>query len=143
MTVFIPTNAAFEAISSTTATLTQAQLQDVLTLHVLNDAVVYSPSIPAGTTSLPTVNGEDVTIVNNGTILVDQATVIAPNVVLRNGVGHVIDRSVIPSSSPLLTLDIIMADCFTAQCAHPSIFELGGMPIEEASRKETAQRVKG
>lgn len=91
MTVFIPTNAAFESISSTTATLTQAQLQDVLTLHVLNNAVVYSPSIPSGTTSLPTVNGEDVTIVNNGTILIDQATVIAPNVVLRNGVAHVID----------------------------------------------------
>lgn len=65
----------------------------MLTLHVLSDAVVYSPSIPSGTTSLPTVNGEDVTIVNNGTITVDQATVIAPNVVLRNGVAHVIDRS--------------------------------------------------
>ncbi|KAJ4386286.1 hypothetical protein N0V93_009179 [Gnomoniopsis smithogilvyi] len=98
VTVFIPTNAAFEAIESTTATLTQEQLQQVLTLHVLNDAVVYSPSIPSGTTQLPTVNGENVTVVNNGTITVNQATVIAPNVVLRNGVAHVIDSVLIPAS---------------------------------------------
>ncbi|KAJ4422380.1 hypothetical protein N0V82_002935 [Gnomoniopsis sp. IMI 355080] len=98
VTVFIPTNDAFETIADTTATLTQAQLQSVLTLHVLSDAVVYSPSIPSGTTSLPTVNGEDVTIINNGTITVDQATVVSPNVVLRNGVAHVINSVLIPAS---------------------------------------------
>lgn len=107
MTVFIPTNAAFEAIASTTATLTQTQLQQVLTLHVLSDAVVYSPSIPSGTTPLPTVNGEDVTVVNNGTITIDQATVIAPNVILRNGAAHVIDRLDTLTSPPNLSCENI------------------------------------
>lgn len=50
---------------------------------------------------LPTVSGEDVTVVNNGTIAVNQANVIAPNVALRNGVGHVIDRSDVPFCSRL------------------------------------------
>lgn len=97
ITVFIPSNAAFEAIAETTAQLNVEQLQSVLTLHVA-PGVLYSPDIPVGTTLLPTVNGENVTVVNNGTIAVNQATVVAPNVALRNGVGHVIDSVLIPSS---------------------------------------------
>ncbi|CAN8100211.1 unnamed protein product [Discula destructiva] len=98
ITVFIPSNDAFQAVSQTTATLTQAQLQSVLTLHVASDSVLYSPSIPSGSTSLPTVNGESLTVVNNGSITVNDATVVTPNVPLLNGVGHVIDNVLIPTS---------------------------------------------
>lgn len=96
ITVFIPTNDAFAAISETTAELSVEQVQSVLTLHVA-PGVLYSPDIPVGTTQLPTVNGEEVTVVNNGTISVNQATVVAPNVALRNGVGHVISAVLIPA----------------------------------------------
>lgn len=98
ITVFIPTNDAFAAISSVTSTVTKAQLRSVLTLHVLSGSVFYSVDIPSGTTELPTVSGENITIVNDGsTITVDQAKVIVPNVALRNGVGHVIDSVLIPA----------------------------------------------
>lgn len=97
VTVFIPTNPAFEAIADTTATLSVQQLSSVLTLHVA-PGVLYSPDIPMGQTPLPTLNGEQLKVVNNGTIAVNQAKVVMPDVVLKNGVGHVIDSVLLPSS---------------------------------------------
>lgn len=94
-TVFIPTDEAFAAIGAVAARLTTRQLQNVLLLHLLAAGAagpVYSPDIPAGQSVVTSALGENVTLVNNGTISVNGAQVVLPNVILSNGVGHVISR---------------------------------------------------
>lgn len=93
ITVFIPSNEAFEAIADTVAGLTTEQLQQVLLKHIVQGAVIYSPSIPAGETVVESALGEHLTITNkDGTIIVNDATVISADILLSNGVGHLIDR---------------------------------------------------
>jgi uncharacterized surface protein with fasciclin (FAS1) repeats len=53
--------------------------------------VGYSPLLT--NTTLKTVGGGNVTItVENGTVFVNSAKVVTPNVLVANGVVHVIDR---------------------------------------------------
>lgn len=57
----------------------------------LKGAVGYSSGLKNGT-KLPTVNGAEVTItINNGNVFVNGAKVIIPDVLVSNGVVHVID----------------------------------------------------
>ena len=58
-TVFAPTDAAFAAIASTVATLTEPQLATVLTYHVLGDEVL-STEIPLAV-PVATVSGQSLT----------------------------------------------------------------------------------
>lgn len=51
-------------------------------------------------TTLKTVNGESVTItIENGTVFVNSAKVIVPNVLVANGVVHVIDSVLNPNNT--------------------------------------------
>ena len=92
LTVFAPTNAALQAIGSGLGALTAEQITAVLTYHaVAGDAPGYSAGLENGTV-LPTVNGADVTVtINDGLIFVNNALVITPDVLIANGVAHVID----------------------------------------------------
>ena len=91
VTIFAPNNAAFQAIASTAATLTVAQLSNVLTYHVVAGTVGYSSLL--SNTTLKTVNGKSVTItVGRGGVLVNGAKVVTADVLVANGVVHVIDR---------------------------------------------------
>ncbi|KAI9693494.1 MAG: hypothetical protein M1820_009230 [Bogoriella megaspora] len=99
-TVFAPTNAAFDAISSTIAGLSDEQLASILEYHVVGGAVAYSTLLTNGET-VPTLdNAQNVTItLGNGTVQVNQANVVIPDVLVANGVVHVIDAVLIPPSS--------------------------------------------
>lgn len=58
---------------------------------IIKGAVGYSSGLKNGT-KLPTVNGAEVTItINNGMVFVNGAKVIIPDVLVSNGVVHVID----------------------------------------------------
>jgi uncharacterized surface protein with fasciclin (FAS1) repeats len=103
-TVFAPTNAAFSALpGGTVDTLllpeNQAQLQSVLTYHVLPGAVT-SDQIIGRRFSAQTVQGGSVTIDGNvgkvGTVRVNSANVILPDIFASNGVIHAIDRVLLP-----------------------------------------------
>lgn len=99
-TVFAPTNEAFAAIASTTAGLTKAQLQTVLTYHVVSGQVLAA-QIPFGT-PVATVSGQTLRI-NAGsppTITDTTATpagIVATDVRASNGVIHVIGKVLIPA----------------------------------------------
>ena len=100
VTIFAPDNAAFQAIGSAIGGLSTAQLANILVYHVVTGTVGYSPSLT--NTTLTTVGGGNVTItVENGTIFVNSAKVITPNILVNNGVVHVIDGYV---SSLLLSI---------------------------------------
>ncbi|KAI3401075.1 hypothetical protein diail_219 [Diaporthe ilicicola] len=93
VTIFIPSNEAFDAITDVVANLTTDQLQQALLKHIVVGAVVYSPSIPAGDTSVESALGEYNTLANtDGVITINNATVITADILLSNGVGHLIDR---------------------------------------------------
>lgn len=91
VTIFAPSNDAFAAIASTAANLTTAQIASILTYHVVQGTVGYSSLL--SNISLTTVNGAKVTItVAGGNVFVNSAKVILADVLVSNGVVHVIDR---------------------------------------------------
>jgi uncharacterized surface protein with fasciclin (FAS1) repeats len=101
-TVFAPTNDAFDELGVDLSTLTQQELQDILTYHVLPSAVLSS-DISGGTVT--TVNGADLTIAvdNDGNVsLTDQAgntySVTEADLEGTNGVVHIIDGVLLPSN---------------------------------------------
>jgi uncharacterized surface protein with fasciclin (FAS1) repeats len=74
LTVFAPTNAAFDAISATVATLTAAEVEAVVNYHVLSGELEFS-ALPATTGAAPSL----------------VATVPA-----ANGIVYVIDQVLLP-----------------------------------------------
>jgi uncharacterized surface protein with fasciclin (FAS1) repeats len=91
VTIFAPSNAAFGAIGSALGNISISQLTSILTYHVVVGTVGYSTLL--SNTTLKTVNGANVTItVEDGSVFVNSAKVIIPNVLVSNGVVHVIDK---------------------------------------------------
>jgi len=100
VTIFAPSNAAFGEL---TATPSKADLAKVLTYHVVPGAVGYSTSL-AATQKLKTVNGAELTVVSNSTgVFVNNAKVIAADVLVNSGVVHVIDKVLMPAAAPPAT----------------------------------------
>lgn len=96
ITVFAPTNAAFEAIADTVAGLTTEQVRDVLLYHVVGgDAPVLSTDLADG--DVPTLlEGQSVTIAVDGPTVNGEA-VAAADINVTNGVVHVIGGVLIPT----------------------------------------------
>jgi len=102
-TVFAPNNAAFEAVSSVTATLDNSQLAKVLTYHVVAGNV-RKDDIMDGM-EVTTVNGETFTISAGAAVTITDAnedvttepsTVTFTDVQGTNGVIHFIDAVLVP-----------------------------------------------
>jgi len=95
VTIFAPSNEAFRDIGSATGSLTTQQLSSILTYHVIQGTVAYSPLIVQGlaNTSVPTVNGGDVKLlVEDNKVFVNSAQVIITDIIVANGVMHVLDK---------------------------------------------------
>lgn len=97
LTVFVPNNAAFRRVASALMNASASDLVSVLQYHVV-PGVLYSTGI--SNTSLTTLQGTNVTTrVTNGTVYVNDARVILPNVLTSNGVIHVIDSVLNPQNT--------------------------------------------
>jgi uncharacterized surface protein with fasciclin (FAS1) repeats len=100
-TVFAPTDAAFEALPDGTVDEllkpeNRDRLVEILTYHVVPGSYPAS-SLAAG--QVETASGDAVTIrTNEGQVMVNDATVIQPDIAATNGVIHVIDRVMLPPS---------------------------------------------
>lgn len=102
-TVFAPTNEAFGILpTGLVATLTEdpeynVHLAQILLYHVLASKV-YAADIVIGA-AVETLQGETVntTVQDNGTVLINTATVISADIDADNGVIHVIDQASILS----------------------------------------------
>ena len=94
VTVFIPMDQALEEIGSVLAAANQSTLQEVLKYHVIQNNIIFSPSI--SNTTAATVQGGDLTfsVTDDGSVFVNNAKVVLPNILLYEGVAHVIDRCV-------------------------------------------------
>lgn len=98
-TVFAPTNAAFEAASSTIESLTADQVAEVLQYHAAA-AEVLSGDLSDGQT-ITTVQGEDITVNIDGegnVTLNGSVNVTAVDRQGTNGVVHIIDGVLVPPS---------------------------------------------
>ncbi|EHA46103.1 beta-Ig-H3/Fasciclin [Pyricularia oryzae 70-15] len=99
VTIFAPADSAFAKLSSTSSTLSVEQLSAVLTYHVVNGTVAYSTDLKDGQ-KVKTVNGQEVTVrIKNGEVMVGNAKVVTPDVLISNGVVHVIDNVLMPGGA--------------------------------------------
>ena len=99
-TVFAPTDEAFAKLPAGTVESllkpeNKAQLQAVLTYHVLSGAVM-SGDIAGKKLSPATVQGSTVDIDATNGVKVDNANVITADIKTSNGVIHVIDSVILP-----------------------------------------------
>jgi transforming growth factor-beta-induced protein len=95
VTVFAPSNLAFEAISSIVNGASMSDLNNVLRYHVITGQVKFSTDLAMNgmQMTLQTALGESVTIrTENGQVFVNSAKVIIPDIITSNGVVHVIDK---------------------------------------------------
>ncbi len=91
VTVFAPTNDAFNAIGSTVNGMTLEQLTNVLNYHVIPGKVLYS-QLMAMPGSATTQEGGNLNFrTNEGQLFVNGAKVLAADVLVGNGVVHVVD----------------------------------------------------
>ena len=91
LTVFAPNNEAFQNIGSALGNLTDEELTAILTYHVLNGTVAYSSTLED--TTVETSAGSEVTItIDDDRVFVNGAEVVLADVLVANGVVHVIDK---------------------------------------------------
>ena len=101
-TVFAPTDDAFaaalDALGLTAEELLgNPALADILTYHVVAGAVDAETAISLDGQSAATVQGEEIDIaVVDGNVMINNATVVMPDVEASNGIIHVIDAVILP-----------------------------------------------
>ena len=99
-TVFAPTDEAFAKLPAGTLDEllkpeNKEKLASILTYHVV-PAKALAKDV-GGMKSAPTVNGKDLKLkVNDGKVMVNDATVTKADIVTSNGVIHVIDTVLLP-----------------------------------------------
>ena len=145
LTVFAPTNAAFDQLATDLGTnlagiLAHPQLADILLYHVIGTEVL-STALTNG--PVATLNGQNVTINLMSGVMVNSSTVIMADILAYNGVAHVIDRVLLPSlagineatietvkispnpSSDVIVLSTISSDDFTIVNAAGAVVKTG------------------
>ncbi|KAI4634908.1 hypothetical protein J4E83_002230 [Alternaria metachromatica] len=101
ITIFAPNNEAFQNIGSALGNLSTEDAASILTYHVIAGTIGYSSTLENGT-NLTTANGEQLTItIGEGGIFVNNARVVASDILIANGVVHVIDEVLNPSNATI------------------------------------------
>ncbi|KAK4649522.1 uncharacterized protein QC761_119690 [Podospora bellae-mahoneyi] len=101
MTLFAPSNPAFQAIGSAASGLSDTDLSNILGYHLVSSRILFSPRLLAqDQIVLATLQGSNLTIRRDGNqLFVDSASVILGDVLVGNGVVHVIDNVLNPSNT--------------------------------------------
>lgn len=102
LTVFAPSNAAFDALPDGTLDsllADTAQLTDILQFHVFAGSADAATAVGAAGTSLTMLNGADAEVVlADGVLSIAGAAVIMTDIETSNGIIHVIDAVMLPSA---------------------------------------------
>lgn len=92
VTVFVPNNEAFQRVGSGLKDLSVQELTNILGYHYVNGTVRYSTSL-TNNTVLTSSTGKKLTVFSGGNSLyVNNAKVLQQDILLSNGVMHVIDK---------------------------------------------------
>jgi len=109
ITIFAPTDEAFKRAGIDPAKVDKATLAKVLTYHVV-PAVAFSTDVKDGE-KVPTLEGESLTLrVREGRVFVNNARVEYANVIVANGVVHVIDAVLLPKGFIVDQAETIVGD---------------------------------
>jgi len=103
-TVFAPTNAAFEKLLASLGItaedlLNHPQLKEVLLYHVVSGKVL-STDLSNGMTA-PTLSGENIKVDLSSGVKINTSSVTTADVMATNGVIHIIDSVLVPSTFKL------------------------------------------
>ena len=101
-TVFAPTDDAFAALPAGTVEMllmpeNKDKLVDILTYHVLAGQVMAA-DITGKVTSVEMLNGGKATVDAQNGVKINEANVVAVDVMASNGVIHVIDAVIMPAN---------------------------------------------
>ncbi|CAG8977348.1 hypothetical protein HYALB_00011362 [Hymenoscyphus albidus] len=102
VTVFAPNNDAFKAIGGTAATLDMQQLSTILQYHVVRGTVGYSTLLTMGLANrtLTTLAGNRLRVTaTQNKVFVNSAQVVNADVLVNNGVMHVINEVMNPRNT--------------------------------------------
>jgi transforming growth factor-beta-induced protein len=93
VTIFAPTNAAFDAIASTTKGLSTEALGNVLKYHVV-PTTAFSKDLKDGQVIKTLQGGTLKVMIMGDKVMINNANVVKADVPITGGVVHVIDRYV-------------------------------------------------
>lgn len=103
VTIFAPTDEAFNKSGIVVADTAKETLIEVLTYHVVNNTRAFSTDLVDGQ-KVPTVEGSDLTVTIDGSsVMINDANVAMANVLVSTGVVHVIDAVLVlptPDTTP-------------------------------------------
>jgi uncharacterized surface protein with fasciclin (FAS1) repeats len=99
LTVFAPTNTAFDNLATALGTdlagvLASPNLTEILTYHVLATEVTSTQLV--NNSNVPTLNGQTVLVTTTPTVKINESNVTLADVQAQNGVVHVIDAVLLP-----------------------------------------------
>jgi transforming growth factor-beta-induced protein len=99
LTVFAPTNEAFAGVLTALGLtsideIPESVLLDIVQYHIVGSVAKSTDLMAQG---YETLNGESVTVDLSNGVMVDDATVLTPDVIGANGVVHVVDAVLLPS----------------------------------------------
>jgi len=111
MTVFAPTNDAFDAISSVVAGLTKEQLQQVLEYHVISGVTAKSTDLTNMEFLAPLFSGHSLGVnLEEGKVRIvgetNAVTVTTADVLCTNGVVHIVNAVLIPNLALAATAEV-------------------------------------
>ncbi|KAJ0419914.1 FAS1 domain-containing protein [Aspergillus carlsbadensis] len=101
ITVFAPSNAALASVYGSDTTISEAEATALVDSHVVLNFAAYSPFLVNGA-RFRTIDGVDVVVStrpDGSIVLNDDINVIKTDIVIQNGVVHVIDRPISPGST--------------------------------------------
>ena len=102
-TVFAPTDAAFRKLPAGTVESllkpeNKEKLRAILTYHVVSGTVTGAQAMKVS--SAKTLNGQELRVSNHdGTLMVNESTVLNADVPASNGVIHVVDTVLLPGNN--------------------------------------------
>ena len=107
LTLFAPTDAAFNLLPAGTVTSLLAdiaQLTDILKHHVVDTTVMSS--MLSNNQIVTTLNGDVLVTINTTGVFIDNAQVTGPDIIADNGVVHVIDAVLLPTSTAVNNINV-------------------------------------
>ncbi|KAH8811620.1 FAS1 domain-containing protein [Xylogone sp. PMI_703] len=128
ITVFVPNNEAFQALGPAITELTVDDLTKVVDYHIIPDLVVYSANLTNGSI----FNSEQgtklkITHINNN-VYVNSAQVLQSDILIENGVLHIIDNVL----NWQVTTAVPNATIPTQSPVFPSASPVGNIPFTAA-----------
>jgi uncharacterized surface protein with fasciclin (FAS1) repeats len=149
LTVFAPTDAAFEAVGAETLGAVLADqdlLNSILLFHVVSEAATAEEIVGMlgemdGSFSYPTLNGQYINVaVDDMGVSVNGAHVVTTDIMASNGIIHVIDAVILPESRTIAEIVVESASAeepqfstllAAVQAADPAVLELLSDPEAE------------